>query len=318
MRLVTVKSSVGGHPGIIVENEVLDLVLSAEAIPGARLLPSSWVAILAAEDEGQCLIRRIFDLVAGGGPLADRLRESGVLIPEAQARLMAPIPRPTLMLSCGTNYRAHLAEFNATQPSRPGAFIKYSGSVIGTGDAIILPRAYPNLVDYEGEFCFVFGRHCHEVTEAAALDYVLGYTLTNDVSARDWVKDIGSASNGAQANQPVMYNVLGKSFPTFAPLGPTIVTKDEIPDPHAVKFQTVLDGEVMQNGDTSDFIFSIPWLIAEYSKHFHFHPGDVVTTGSPPGVGLVRKPPVLLRNGSRVEVKSEKIGSLINPVVADE
>jgi 2-keto-4-pentenoate hydratase/2-oxohepta-3-ene-1,7-dioic acid hydratase in catechol pathway len=220
------------------------------------------------------------------------------------------------MLSCGTNYRAHLAEFNTPTPTRPGAFVKFSGSVIGTGDPIILPPAYPNLVDYEGEFCFVFGKPCHQVSEAQAMDYVLGYTLTNDVSARNWAMDVGKATNATEATQAVMGNTLGKNFPTFAPLGPSIVTKDEMPDPHAVKFQTVLDGQVMQNGDTSDFVFSIPWLISEYSKFFEFKPGDVVTTGSPPGVGLARKPPVLLRDGGVVEIKSDKIGSLINPVVA--
>jgi 2-keto-4-pentenoate hydratase/2-oxohepta-3-ene-1,7-dioic acid hydratase in catechol pathway len=299
-----------------VGSEVLDLTLAAEVVPAARLLPSSWLAILQAEDEGLGLVERVVDRAGSESALAARLREIGALVPEAQVRLMAPIPRPGLMLSCGTNYRAHLAEFNAAQPSRPGAFIKYSGAVIGPGDTIVLPRAYPDLVDYEAEFCFVFGRPCHQVSEAGALDYVLGYTLTNDVSARNWAMDVGKATNATEANQAVMSNTLGKSFPTFAPLGPTIVTKDEMPDPHAVKFQSVLDGQVMQNGDTSDFIFSIPWLIAEYSKHFQFKPGDVVTTGSPPGVGLARKPPVLLRDGSVIEIRSEKIGSLSNPVVA--
>lgn len=316
MRLVTVKSAPGGHPGVHVGAEVLDLTLAAEAIPGARLLPASWKAILEAEEEGLDLVRRIVDLVAKGGALADRLRESGALIPEAQTRLAAPIPRPGLLLSCGTNYRAHMAEFNAAPPSRPGAFIKYSGSVIGTGDPIVLPRVYPNWVDFEAEFCFVFARPCHQVSEASAMDYVLGYTLTNDVSARDWAMDIGKASNATEANQAVMSNVLGKSFPTFAPLGPAIVTKDEMGDPHAVKFQSVLDGQVMQNGDTSDWIFPIQWMIAEYSKHFQFQPGDVVTTGSPPGVGMARKPPVLLKAGSVIEIRSDKIGSLSNPVVA--
>lgn len=316
MKLVTLKAPQGGHPGVHVGTDILDLTLGAEAIPGARLLPSSWLGILSAEDEGLDLVRRIVEAVGKGGALADRLRESGALIAAGGARLMAPIPRPGLLLSCGTNYRAHLQEFNAQQPTRPGAFIKYSGSVIGTGDAIVLPRDYPELVDYEGEFCFVFAKPCHHVSEAQAMDHVLGYTLTNDVSARNWAMDIGKASNATEANQAVMSNVLGKSFPTFAPLGPAIVTKDEMPDPHAVKFQSVLNGEVMQNGDTSDFIFPISWMIAEYSKHFEFMPGDVVTTGSPPGVGLARKPPVLLRDGGVIEIRNDQIGSLSNPIVA--
>jgi acylpyruvate hydrolase len=313
MKLATIRTATGGRPGVFVGYQVLDLVLAAEAIPAARLLPSTWAGILAAEDEGTDLVRRIVDRVPGH--LA-QLVDNGALVAAEEVKLMAPIPRPGLILSCGTNYRAHLEEFGSPLPKRPGVFIKYSGSVIGPGDAIVLPRAYPDLVDYEAEFCFVFGRACHQVSEATALDYVLGYTLTNDVSARNWAMDVGKAQNATEANQAVMSNTLGKSFPTFAPLGPTIVTKDEMPDPHAVKFQSVLNGEVMQNGDTSNFIFSIPWLIAEFSKHFQFQPGDVVTTGSPPGVGLARKPPVLLRDGGVIEIRNDQIGSLSNPVVA--
>ena len=313
MKLVTICTATGGRPGAFVGDQVLDLVLAADAIPAARLLPPTWAGILAAEEEGTDLVRRIIDRVPG---VTLELTERGALAPAADVRLMAPIPRPGLMLSCGTNYRAHLAEFGSPMPKRPGAFIKYSGAVIGPGDAIILPRAYPDLVDYEAEFCFVFGKACHQVSEARALDYVLGYTLTNDVSARNWAMDVGKAQNATEANQAVMSNTLGKSFPTFAPLGPTIVTRDEMPDPHAVKFQSVLNGEVMQNGDTANFIFSIPWLIAEYSKHFQFQAGDVVTTGSPPGVGLARKPPVLLRDGGVIEIRNDQIGSLTNPIVA--
>lgn len=147
------------------------------------------------------------------------------------------------------------------------------------------------------------------------MDFVLGYTLTNDVSARDWARDVGKAQNATEATQAVMSNTLGKSFPTFAPLGPAIVTKDEIADPHDVRFETLVDGEIMQTGHTADFLFSLPWLISNYSKHFEFHPGDIVTTGSPPGVGLARNPPVLLRDGMSVEVRSDLIGSLTNPVV---
>lgn len=313
MRLVTLSASGGGRPGVYVGDQILDLTLAADTLPAARLLPPTWSAILAAEEEGIDLVRRIIDRAAG---VTQELEERGALVSAAEEQLAAPIPRPGLILSCGTNYRAHLAEFGSPMPKRPGAFIKYSGAVIGPGDAIVLPRAYPDLVDYEAEFCFVFGKACHQVSEAAAMDYVLGYTLTNDVSARNWAMDVGKAQNATEANQAVMSNTLGKSFPTFAPLGPSIVTRDEMPDPHAVTFQSVLNGEVMQHGDTANMIFSIPWLIAEYSKHFQFRPGDVVTTGSPPGVGLARKPPVLLREGGVIEIRNDQIGSLANPIVA--
>lgn len=316
MRLATINTRAGRHPAVLVGSEVLDLTGAAETVPGARLLPRSMIEILATEDEGLDLIRRIIDAVQSRSSLAEQLRATGALVAGETASLAAPIPWPKLLLSCGTNYREHLREFGGAQPTRPGAFIKFSGSVIGTGEPILLPRSHPDMVDYEGEFCIVFGRPCHQVEESEAMDYVVGYTLTNDVSARDWALAVREAKNATEANQAVVTNTLAKSFPTFAPLGPTIVTKDAMPDPHAVKFQTVLNGEVMQNGDTSDFIFSIPWLIAEFSKFFHFQPGDVVTTGSPPGVGLARKPPVLLKDGGTIEIRNDLIGSLKNPVKA--
>lgn len=314
MKLVSIHGNGDHHPGVVLGAEILDIRLATAVIPGARLVSRSIVDIIEAQDEGLDLVRRIAALVEGKPALADRLRQAGALEPREQVHLAAPLPWPKLILSCGTNYREHLKEFNVPQPTRPGTFIKYSGSVIGTGEPIILPPSNPDLVDFEAELCVVFGRPCHQVSECDAMDHVLGYTLINDVSARDWVSAIRAAKNPTEANQAVLSNTLGKCFPTFAPLGPTIVTKDEMPDPHAIRFQSVLNGQVMQNGDTSDFIFSIPWLIAEFSRFFRFQPGDVVTTGSPPGVGLARNPPVLLRDGSVVEVRNDRIGSLINPV----
>lgn len=314
MKLVTIATVAQGHAGVLLGDDVLDLAASAELVHGAKLLPRSWRDILAAEHEGLDIVRRIVDRI--GGADGDRLREIGAIRPLADVKLLAPIPSPGLILSCGTNYRGHLREFDAALPTRPGAFIKYSGSVIGPDAPIQLPRAFPDWVDYEGELCFVFGRYCHEVSEADAMDYVLGYTLINDVSARDWARDVGKATNSTEANQAVLSNTLGKSFPTFAPLGPTIVTSDEMGDPDAIKFTTVVDGTEMQYGDTADFIFPIKWLIANYSRHFQFRPGDVVTTGSPPGVGLARTPPILLRDGSIVEIRNDQIGTLRNRVVA--
>lgn len=314
MKLVTIADHSHGHAAVLLGAEVVDLAAAADIIHGAKLLPHNWRDILAAEDEGLNIVRRVVERV--GGSDGDRLRESGAIKPTGAVKLLAPIPNPGLILSCGTNYRGHLREFDAALPTRPGAFIKYSGSVIGPEEPIRLPRAYPDWVDYEGELCFVFGRHCHDVSEANALDYVLGYTLINDVSARDWARDVSKATNSTEANQAVLSNTLGKSFPTFAPLGPTIVTADEMGDPDAITFTTIVDGNEMQHGDTADFIFPIKWLVANYSRHFQFRPGDVVTTGSPPGVGLARNPPVLLRDGSIVEIRNDKIGTLRNRVVA--
>jgi acylpyruvate hydrolase len=319
MQLATLQTVVGQHPGVVVGAEILDLVLCASVIPAARLLPPSMRLILAAQTEGLDLVRRIADRVRNSGSEADRLRELGALVDRGAAKLLAPIPDPALVQSCGTNYGAHMKEMGGKAPSASAGFIKCSGSIIGTGAAIVLPRSNPNLVDYEGEFSVVIGRPCHQVTEAEAMDYVAGYTLVNDVSARDWVRDMqtcAAAGDVTGFNQASLYNISGKNFPTFCPMGPVVTTCDEIPDPHAITFRTLLNGEQVQWGSTDDLIFGIPWLLAEYSKFYRFQPGDVLTTGSPSGVGMGRKPPRLLRPGDVIEIESEKIGVLSNTVIA--
>jgi 2-keto-4-pentenoate hydratase/2-oxohepta-3-ene-1,7-dioic acid hydratase in catechol pathway len=232
---------------------------------------------------------------------------------------MAPIPDPALILSVGTNYRSHQAEMGGKAPSAPGAFIKCNGSIIGTSDAIVLPPSNSQMVDFEGEFCVVIGRTCQRVTERDAMQYVAGYTLANDVSARDWVPDMrtaAAASDITAFNQASLYNINGKNFPTFCPLGPSLVTADEIVDPQAVIFRTVINGDEMQRGDTSDMIFPITFIISEFSKFYRFVPGDIITTGSPAGAGMGRIPRRFLRSGDQVRIASEKIGTLENPVVA--
>jgi acylpyruvate hydrolase len=319
MKLVTLLSPDKGHPGVIIGQHVLDFVLAAAIIPGARLLPSSVRAILQTEHEGLTLVRKIAETVESERSLWDRLLEAGALVARDRARLMAPIPDPTLILSVGTNYRSHQAEMGGKGPSAPGAFIKCNGSIIGTGDAIVLPPSNSQMVDFEGEFCVVIGKTCERVAERDAMQYVAGYTLANDVSARDWVPHMRTAAAAADItafNQASLYNINGKNFPTFCPLGPVLVTADEIADPQAVTFKTIIDGDVMQHGDTADMIFPIAFIISEFSKFYRFNPGDVITTGSPAGAGMGRKPPRFLRPGDRVTVASEKIGALENPVVA--
>jgi 2-keto-4-pentenoate hydratase/2-oxohepta-3-ene-1,7-dioic acid hydratase in catechol pathway len=314
MQLVTLKQHGGHGAGIVMGAEILDLAGARDAVTAAHVVPRTVRGIIEGGPDALDAARRVFDRVASGH-LADRLRDSGALVARAQAKLLAPIPDPNFILSCGMNYHEHLKEMNSQPPAWPVAFVKSNAAIIGPGAPIVLPKSNPNMVDWEGEFCVVMGRACHDVSEAEALDCVAGYTLVNDVSTRDWVTPIAEASGVMAGVAAWDRNILGKQFPTFCPMGPVIVTKDELPDPHAVKLQTLLNGKVMQSANTDDLVFNVPTLIAYYSKFYRFLPGDVITTGSPSGVGFGRKPPVFMRPGDTIEVHGAGIGVLSNPVV---
>jgi len=236
--------------------------------------------------------------------------------PLGKARLAPPIANPGLLLSCGMNYHEHLKEMKTPVPEKPAAFTKSVASIIASGEPILLPKAYPDMVDWEGEFTVVIGRACHRVTADKALDYVAGYTIVNDVSARNWVAPIFSAGGGMAAIHAWEHNLLGKMLPTFCPMGPVIATKDEVPDPDDVKIVTRLNGQVMQDANTDDLVFGIPKLIEYYSQFYRFRPGDCITTGSPSGVGYGRNPKVFMKAGDTIEVEVAGIGTLSNPVRA--
>jgi 2-keto-4-pentenoate hydratase/2-oxohepta-3-ene-1,7-dioic acid hydratase in catechol pathway len=218
--------------------------------------------------------------------------------------VLAPLV-PTGILCIGLNYRRHAAEGNAPIPKWPVLFMKLASTVQNPGDPIVLPRRLNSeQVDYECELAVVIGKRCKNVSREKALDYVLGYTCANDVSARDWQKDFG----GSQWCR-------GKTFDTFCPLGPCLVTADELTQPNSLAIKTILNGEVMQDWNTNDMIFDVPALIEFLSGSTTLLPGTVILTGTPHGVGMARKPPVFLKNGDKVTVEIEKIGSLVNPVV---
>ncbi len=218
-------------------------------------------------------------------------------------KLLAPIV-PTTFFCIGLNYQQHAKESNAPIPEFPVLFMKSPGAVQNPGDPIVLPRHLrSDEVDYECELAVVIGRKCKNVGRDEALDYVLGYTCANDVSARDWQGKWG----GSQWCR-------GKTFDTFAPLGPCLVTRDEIPNPNALAIKLTIDGEVLQDWNTSDMIFDVPRLVEFLSGSTTLLPGTVILTGTPQGVGFARKPPRWLKAGDRVTVEIEKIGALENPV----
>jgi 2-keto-4-pentenoate hydratase/2-oxohepta-3-ene-1,7-dioic acid hydratase in catechol pathway len=318
MRLVTLRNSGRPTAGVVAGDNVLSLAACAELLPAARSVPGSVRGILEAGDAGLDLVRSVLDRVmTGGGSLHERLQGCGALIPGATASLLAPIPDPRLVLSCGMNYKQHLHEMGGKLPAQPTAFLKSPNAVIGPGAAIVLPKHHSDMVDWEAEFSAVIGRRCHDVPVDEALDYVAGYTMVNDVSARNWVRRMDEMK-GLEAAAAWDMNLLGKQFPTFCPMGPTVVTKDEIPDPDAVHFELKLNGQVMQSACTDDLAFNVATLIAYYSKWHVFQPGDVITTGSPAGVGMGRKPWVFLKAGDVVTLSADGVGTMDNPVVNEE
>jgi 2-keto-4-pentenoate hydratase/2-oxohepta-3-ene-1,7-dioic acid hydratase in catechol pathway len=221
-------------------------------------------------------------------------------------RLLAPL-EPAQIFGVGLNYRRHAEESGAKVPEQPVLFMKSANTLQHPGEPIVLPaHLRSDEVDYEVELAVVIGRACRNVPRAHAFDYVLGYTVANDVSARDWQLKRG----GGQWTR-------GKCFDTFCPLGPCLVTTDEIPDPNALALRTVLNGEVVQDWNTRDMIFSVAELIAFLSGSTTLAPGTVILTGTPHGVGMAAKPPRWLREGDVVAVEVEKIGRLENPVVRE-
>ncbi len=313
MRLVTFESGNEALPGLQVEGEILDLRAIGGTMPEAAMLPGSIRGILKAGGPALDILKRVHDASGDG---AERLRASGALMPAGAVRLLAPV-EPRIIISAGSNYRAHFREMGGLAlPTEPSAFLKNVNSVIGPDAPIVLPKHHAEMVDWEAEFSVVIGRPCHNVSAAEALDHVAGYTLANDVSARDWAKPLDGLA-GLEASQAWDRNMLGKQFPTFCPLGPAIVTKDEISDPDKVAFRLTVNGELMQDAVTDDLVFRIADFIAYYSRFYPLMPGDVITTGSPSGVGLARKPPLFLKAGDVIEIHSDVIGTLRNPVAAE-
>ncbi len=220
------------------------------------------------------------------------------------AKLLAPI-QPSSIICIGLNYRKHAEETNAKLPEVPIVFFKGINTLQNPGDAIEIPtHMRSDEVDYECELAVVIGKACKNVSRSDALKYVLGYMCANDVSARDWQIKRG----GGQWSR-------GKTFDTFSPLGPVLVTRDEIPNPNALKIRTVLNGQVMQDWNTNDMIFDVPALIEFLSGSTTLLPGTVILTGTPHGVGMAQKPPRWLKAGDSVTIEIEKIGALQNPVV---
>ena len=237
-------------------------------------------------------------------PRAERALAAGRPVPLDDIRLVPLIPSPEKIICVGLNYADHARETGATPPSHPVIFSKFPTAVTAPGQPIVLPRASRE-VDYEAELVAVVGRGGRDIPQRDARAHLAAFCCGNDVSARDW-----------QLRRPGGQWLLGKSFDTFAPLGPQLVTADEIAEPGALGIQLRLNGQVMQDSSTAQWIFSLERLVAYVSEVCTLSPGDLIFTGTPGGVGFTRTPPVFLKPGNVVEVAIEKIGVLCNPVVA--
>jgi 2-keto-4-pentenoate hydratase/2-oxohepta-3-ene-1,7-dioic acid hydratase in catechol pathway len=291
------------------KGQMIDLETAWNAAIRARGLPPGTAAALPSD---------MLSFLRGGQPVFAAAREGmafmakrpalpvgeQALYPFSEIKLRAPVPRPGKILCSGINYRGHKEENpKATLPTEPFFFSKLPSAVIGPGEPIVHPRETQQL-DYEVEFAVVIGRRMKNTPEGEVMSCLAGYTILHDVSARDvQFKD----------NQIT----LGKNFDTFCPLGPCLVTTDELTDPANVKLRSLLNGRVMQDGSTADWLFPLPTLLHRLSRVMTLEPGDVVSTGTPAGVGIFRKPPVFLKPGDVVRLEVEGIGALENPVIAE-
>lgn len=262
--------------------------------------------ILSLESLG---FRSVKSVLEGGETALAHVRDvlrsatapSGVAADEV--RILPPLADAGKLIFIGLNYKDHAAESNMALPSLPTAFSKFSSAVIGPGDTIRLPKT-SSQPDYEVEFAFVIGKRAKHVEAAEWRNYVAGYTIVNDVSARD-------------LQLATSQWMVGKTCDTFCPMGPCLVTADEVEDPHNLKVELLLNGEIMQSSNTRELIFKIPELIAYLSAAMTLEPGDLVSTGTPAGVGFARKPPRWLRPGDECVARIEKLGELRNPVMSE-
>lgn len=247
-------------------------------------------------------VLRCYDLAVNFvGPAMEAVSSGQLpLIDIGDVKIEAPVPRPGKIICIGLNYRNHAVESGMAIPESPIIFSKFSSCAIAAGEAIKLPSASTQ-VDYEAELAFVIGRTASKISAANAMEYVFGYTNFNDVSARDLQFADGQWQRG-------------KSCDTFAPMGEYIATPDEIGDPHDLRIQFRLNGETLQDSTTAELIFKIPQLIEFLSASITLEPGDVIATGTPPGVGFARKPPIFMKPGDVAEVEIEGLGILSNPV----
>lgn len=281
MKLVTFTHARTTRIGIAIGDDVVDLTAAAPD------LPRDMLTFLEAGNDA---------MAAANAAIGSEHR-----IPVADVQLEAPIARPPKFLAVGLNYADHVAEAGLETPENPMIFNKQSTCVTGPTDPIHVPKV-SHVLDYEGELGIVIGRHARHVSRDDAADYIAGYVVVNDATVRDW-----------QFRTPTW--TLGKSFDTHGPIGPWIVTTDELTDPHQSALRTYVNDELRQESNTKHLIFNCFELVEYLTKAFTLEPGDIIATGTPSGIGVLMKPPQLLKEGDVVRIEIEGIGQIENPVI---
>lgn len=292
MRLITFSYQGQMRLGALVRRDGQDSVLDfRQALPD---LPADMVEFLRA---GDAAVERARQAVLAAAS------DARGLLPVADVALLAPVPRPGKIVCMGYNYFDHLGQGRTEPPEYPTLFCKTANTVIGPSQPIVIPRV-TSQVDYEAELAVVMGRRARHVAQAQAFEVVAGYTIFNDVSARDYQK---------RTNQWMQ----GKSFDTFGPMGPALVTRDEIPDPHNLDLWLTLNGVEMQRTNTRHMIFTIPWLIAYLTDIMTLEPGDVISTGTPAKTEAAKHVPPFIKPGDQMTLHIDRIGELVNPIVSE-
>lgn len=287
MKIATFSVQNEQHIGLVKDDQIISLT---------ALGPEEYPACMKK------FIERGSELRSRAEQLIEQRVNDDAIFKLSEVNILPPIAKPDKIICVGLNYFDHCKETGMEPPESPVIFSKYANAITGHNDPIEIP-INSNEVDFEAELAFVIGREAKHVSEEEADDYVFGYTIMNDISARDLQFQDGQWSRGKTAD-------------TFAPFGPVVVTKDEVGDPHNLAISLELNGEIMQDSNTSNLIFTVPKIISFLSQSMTLMPGDLIATGTPPGVGMGRNPKIWLKNGDRMNVSIEGIGTLSNYVKA--
>jgi acylpyruvate hydrolase len=315
MRLITYQREDQARTGAQLDEQVVDLNRAYRAVlqhtgdddelvvADARV-PTDMIGLLRGGDTSLRAAQQAVAFARSQLEVSGKtLNRQGIVYATDDISLLPPVVRPGKVICLGLNYRDHAAESGMAVPEYPVLFHKVAGSLIGHNQPIVVPRI-SSKIDYEGELAIIIGRRGKYIAEDEAYTYIAGYTVANDVSARDLQFRTSQWTTG-------------KMLDTFGPLGPALVTRDEVPDPHTLAIKTILNGQVMQDGNTADMIFGVPYIVSYISEIVTLEPGDVILTGTPPGIGNSRSPQVFMKPGDTIEVEIEQLGKLANPVAAE-
>ncbi len=276
-----------------------------ELAVAAMRVPTDMIDLLRGGDTSLKAAQQALDFVRSQLKEKDNtLEQQGIVYALESVSLLQPVLRPGKVICLGLNYRDHAKEAGMAIPEYPVLFHKVAGSLIGHNQPVVVPRS-SSKIDFEGELTIIIGRRGKYIAEHEALSYIAGYTIGNDVSARDLQFRTSQWTTG-------------KMLDTFGPLGPALVTCDDVPYPNALQIKTTLNGQVMQDGNTAEMIFRVPFIVSYISEIVTLEPGDVILTGTPAGIGNTRTPPVFMKPGDTVSVEIERLGVLTNPLVAEE